>query len=65
MSIQKAGVNDKAGDLFVDTNRSMQIYHKWLAMTRPADKVSPDGLRRPYWLPRPLKPSKDAYKLST
>jgi hypothetical protein len=47
----------------VDTNRSMLVYHEWLARTRPADKVSPDGLRRPYWLARPLKPTKEAYKL--
>ena len=62
-SIHKAGPDEKAGDLFVDTNRSMQVYHEWLAMTRRADKVSPDGTRRPYWLSRPLKPSKEAYKL--
>jgi len=63
-SIRKADDNDKAGDLFVDTNCSMQVYREWLAMTRPADKVSPDGTRRPYWLTRPLKPTKEAYKLS-
>ena len=62
-SISRAGENDRAGDLFVDTNSSMRIYHEWLSKTRPADKVSPDGTRRPYWLSRPLKPSKEAYKL--
>jgi hypothetical protein len=41
----------------------MQVYREWLARTRPADKVSPDGMRRPYWLSRPLKPTKEAYKL--
>ncbi|MBK7318768.1 molybdopterin-dependent oxidoreductase [Candidatus Villigracilis affinis] len=62
-SIRKAEPGEKAGDLFVDTNKSMEIYRKWLAMTRSADKVSPDGNRRPYWLARPLKPTKEAYKL--
>jgi anaerobic selenocysteine-containing dehydrogenase len=62
-SIRKADPDDKAGDLFVDVNCSMQVYREWLAKTRPADRVSPDGTRRPYWLSRPLKPSKDAYKL--
>jgi anaerobic selenocysteine-containing dehydrogenase len=62
-SIHKADPEDKAGDLFVDTNCSMQIYREWLAKTRPAHQVSPDGTRRPYWLSRPLKPSKEAYKL--
>jgi hypothetical protein len=41
----------------------MQVYREWLAKTRPADTVSPDGTRRPYWLARPLKPTKAAYKL--
>jgi anaerobic selenocysteine-containing dehydrogenase len=62
-SVRKANENEKAGDVFVDTNCSMQIYREWLATTRPADKVSPDGTRRPYWLARPLKPTKEAYKL--
>jgi len=52
-----------AGDVFVDTNKSMEKYREWLAMTRPADKFSPDGTRRPYWLARPLKPVKEAYNL--
>jgi anaerobic selenocysteine-containing dehydrogenase len=62
-SVRKAEAGEKAGDLFVDTNKSMAKYREWLAMTRPADKVSPDGTRRPYWLSRPLKPVKEAYKL--
>jgi len=63
MSVTKANAGEKAGDVFVDTNKSMEKYREWLAMTRPADKVSPDGNRRPYWLARPLKPTKEAYKL--
>ncbi|MCB0119722.1 MAG: hypothetical protein KDD72_11885, partial [Anaerolineales bacterium] len=59
----KASEGEKAGDVFVDTNKSMEKYREWLALTRPADKVSPDGNRRPYWLARPLKPVKEAYKL--
>ncbi len=30
-------------------------------MTRPAP--GPNGLRRPYWFKRPLKPAKEAYYL--
>jgi hypothetical protein len=41
----------------------MQVYHKWLALARPAGQFSPDGTRRPYWLARPLKPVKEAYYL--
>ena len=62
-TVHKAGADDKVGDVFVDTNKSMEKYREWLKMTRPADKVSPDGNRRPYWLARPLKPTKEAYKL--
>ena len=62
-NVRKAEAGEKAGDLFVDTNKSMEKYREWLAMTRPANQVSPDGNRRPYWLTRPLKPTKEAYKL--
>ncbi len=63
LSIRKAEPGEQAGDLFVDTNKSMEKYREWLALTRPADEVSPDGNRRPLWLARPLKPVKEAYKL--
>jgi anaerobic selenocysteine-containing dehydrogenase len=63
-SVRKAREDERAGDVFVDTKCSMEKYREWLAMTRPAEQVSPDGTRRPYWLARPLKPSKEAYKLS-
>ena len=57
--IEKAGPNDKYGDIFVDTNKSFENYKEWLDMTRPAP--GPDGLRRPLWFKRPLKPVKEAY----
>ncbi len=63
MNVTKAAPGDKYGDVWVDTNRSMEVYHEWMAMTRSAAKYSPDGTRRPLWLKRPLKPVKDAYKL--
>jgi len=63
LSVTKANAGEKAGDVFVDTNKSMEKYREWLAMTRPANRFSPDGNRRPYWLARPLKPTKAAYKL--
>ncbi len=61
--IERAHPSDRHGDVFVDTAKSHQSYHEWLAKTRKASEYSPDGTRRPYWLPRPLKPSKEAYKL--
>jgi anaerobic selenocysteine-containing dehydrogenase len=62
-SVRKAKEDEKAGDVFVDTTRSMEIYRQWLATARPAESVSPDGTRRPYWLARPLKPTREAYQL--
>ena len=50
---------DKYGDIYVDTNKSHEVYKEWLKMTRPAP--GPDGLRRPFWFKRPLKPEKDIY----
>ncbi|QXD16268.1 molybdopterin-dependent oxidoreductase [Rhodocaloribacter litoris] len=63
VSVRKAGPDDRHGDVFVDTNRSMAVYREWLALTRSALDHSPDGTRRPYWLKRPLKPVKEAYRL--
>ncbi len=63
VKVSKAGPGDKHGDVWVDTKRSMAVYQEWVDMTRSAVDHSPDGLRRPYWLKRPLKPVKEAYKL--
>ena len=65
ISVRKAKPEEKHGQVFVDTNKSMEIYKKWHALTRSAVDHSPDGTRRPYWLKRPLKPVREAYKLPT
>ena len=57
--IEKPGPDEKYGDIFVDTNKSMENYRKWLSMTRPAP--GPDNLRRPLWFKRPLKPALEKY----
>ena len=57
--VEKAHPGDVHGDVFVDTNRSFEIYKEWLAMTRPAP--GPDGLRRPLWLARPLRPAEEMF----
>jgi anaerobic selenocysteine-containing dehydrogenase len=61
--IRPAEPGDRAGDVQVDLERARAEYQEWLARTRPARAVSPDGTRRPYWLLRPLKPPKDVYAL--
>lgn len=63
VNVRKAADNEKYGDVWVDTMRSMEVYHEWVALTRSAVDHSPNGLRRPFWLKRPLKPVKDAYVL--
>ena len=62
-NVRKANPDEKYGDVWVDTEKSMQVYRDWLALTRSATDHSPDGTRRPYWLKRPLKPVREAYKL--
>jgi len=61
--VKRAEHGDNTGDVFVDTQKSREVYRKWLGMTRAADKFSPDGTRRPYWMLRPLKPAREFYKL--
>jgi anaerobic selenocysteine-containing dehydrogenase len=61
--VRRAEPGEAAGDISVDTEKSRQVYRRWLQMTRSAFRVSPDGTRRPYWLLRPLKPGLDAFKL--
>ena len=61
--VSPAEPGDKDGDVVVDTARAHAIYKQWLERARPATANSPDGNRRPYWLLRPLKPSREAYRL--
>ena len=61
--VEKAREGDRYGDVVVDLEKSKAHYEEWMKKTRPAGKFSPDGTRRPHWLQRPLRPSKDAYKL--
>jgi len=55
--VQPAKADDYYGDVYVDTDRSMEIYREWVEKTRPAD--GPDGKRRPKWLKRPIAPPID------
>ena len=53
--------DDRYGDVVVDTNKSHEVYRRWLAMARPAP--GPGGLRRPLWLPRAYKPDPSSYQM--
>ena len=57
--VEKAGPQDRYGDIFVDTNLSFAVYRRWKALARPAP--GPGGLRRPLWIPRVVRPSDSAY----
>lgn len=57
--VEKAHESDSYGDIFVDTNKSMEVYRKWLAMARPAP--GPNNLRRPLWMKRALRPADEAF----
>jgi len=63
VTVEKAGADDRYGDIVVDTNESYRIYQEWMAKTRPAP--GPDGTRRPLWFDRPLRPTPAAYKIET
>jgi len=63
--IQRAEPGDRYGDVAVDTAKAHAVYREWLRLTRPAETHSPNGERRPYWLLRPLKPAREAYRLPT
>ncbi|HEY7790821.1 MAG TPA: molybdopterin-dependent oxidoreductase [Vicinamibacterales bacterium] len=60
--VVKAAPGDHDGEIVVDTEKSHEVYRRWLARTMPAGPGSPGGNRRPYWLLRPLKPGRDQYR---
>ena len=59
--VTRPGADEKYGDIVVDSAKAHEVYKRWLSLCRPAP--GPGGLRRPYWLLRPLKPHPDAYKM--
>src|ERR1039457_7439941 len=60
--VEKPAPDDRYGDVFVDTNKSHEVYRRWLEMTRPAP--GPDNLRRPLWLIRVYRPAPEAFYLT-
>jgi hypothetical protein len=57
--VEPAHAEDRYGDVLVDTVRSHEIYREWLNLARPAP--GPEGLRRPLWFARPVRPDHEAY----
>jgi anaerobic selenocysteine-containing dehydrogenase len=61
--VRPAQPGDQHGDIAADTSKAREVYQEWLKLTRPAGSGSPDGLRRPFWLMRPLKPGRDLFRV--
>jgi anaerobic selenocysteine-containing dehydrogenase len=59
--VVKALPDERDGEIVVDTQKSREVYRRWIEATRPASTRSPGALRRPYWLLRPLKPAISSY----
>ncbi len=53
--------DDRYGDIEVDTRKSQEAFHQWLALTRPGPNA--DGMRRPEFLMRPVKPKRKAFRV--
>ncbi len=60
--VEKAGVEDRYGDILVDTHKAHEVYKRWLKLTRPAP--GPQNLRRPLWLVRPYKPAVESFYIT-
>jgi len=63
--VKRAGPSDSYGDVVVDTKKSHEVFLSWMKRTMAATQHSPDGTRRPHWFMRPLRPTREAYKLPT
>ena len=61
VTVEPAHAGDQYADVFVDTNRSREVYEEWKRLARPAP--GPGGLRRPLWLKRPLRPTEESFYL--
>jgi anaerobic selenocysteine-containing dehydrogenase len=59
VTVARASEGDRYGDIFVNTNQAHVEYQRWLKLTRHAPASG--KLRRPLWLPRPYRPSTDAF----
>jgi len=59
VKVEKAGDEDRYGDVFVDTALAHQVYLRWKALCRPAP--GPGGLRRPLWFARVARPTAESY----
>jgi len=55
-------LDEKYGDVFVDTNKSFEHFKQWNMWAKEKEN-HPEGLRRPLWMARPLTPQKRHFYL--
>ncbi len=61
VKVTVAEPEDRYGDVFADTTKSMAVFREWLARARPAP--GPGGLRRPLHLKRVVRPADETYRI--
>ena len=59
--VTPAEPEDRYGDVEVDTELAMEEYRAWRDKTGALEH--PEGLRRPLWFARAVRPSEEAYRL--
>ena len=60
VTVAPAEPDDQYGDIEVDTRLAREVYREWLAKTRPGPNA--EGLRRPEFMMRPVKPKRKAFR---
>jgi hypothetical protein len=62
VKVYKPEPGQKYGDIYVDTNKSFEVYKEWNEWAKQREH-HPNGLRRPRWLGRPLSPIESTWKI--
>jgi anaerobic selenocysteine-containing dehydrogenase len=57
--LEAAQPGDRYGDVFVDTKKAFEVYQNWKQLAHPGP--GPEGLRRPLWLKRPVRPDEKVF----
>ncbi len=57
--VEKAGPDDRYGDIFVDTNLSFAVYQRWKALARP--RPGPGACGGRYGFRGSVRPEEAAY----
>ena len=60
VKLSRPRADEHYGDVFVDTDKSFAYYKKWNDWAKERE-THPQGLRRPLWFKRPLRPKEKNY----